>query len=135
MQRTMLMLLALLASGCQTWGPTWSEVSGRRFHRTEINRSPTIIENIDGRSAFVSYPVTIEPGVRVITLQGLPQRAGWNGGTLLEFTLNAEPCKRYYINAQFSSPLSPSDWRPVIDEVEPIPGCAVPSTTERKRVG
>ena len=36
----------------------------------------------------------------------------------------SKPCKRYYINAQFDGPLSPSDWKPVIDHVEPIAGCA-----------
>ncbi len=136
MQKSMLLLVALLLTGCQTWGPTWSEVSGNRYTRVNVNRSPTIIENIDGQGAFPSHPIKIEPGQRVITLQGVPLRPGWHGGSLKQMTLNAKPCKRYYINAQFDSPLSPSDWKPVIDEVEPIGGCKAPSATpEAKRVG
>jgi hypothetical protein len=40
--------------------------------------------------------------------------------------LNIEPCKRYYINAQFQDPVRP-EWTPVVDEVEPIVGCRVTS--------
>lgn len=126
MRTTMLLLLPLALAGCQTWGPTWSEVSGARYYNlTELNRSPTIIENIDGKGAFpISryQPIKIEPGKRELTLQGVPLRPGWQG-TLQKLTLDAEPCRRYYINAQFDGPLSPSDWKPVIDYVEPIAGC------------
>ncbi len=41
-----------------------------------------------------------------------------------EFTLDAQPCQRYYINAQFDGPLVPSEWKPIIDYVEPIAGCS-----------
>jgi hypothetical protein len=128
MRKTTLLLLPFALAGCQTWGPAWSEVSGARYHRTELNRSPTIIENVDGRTPL-SYSdggryrvMRIEPGRHQLTLQGVPMRAGWQG-TLQPFTLDAEPCKRYYINAQFDGPLQPSDWKPVIDYVEQIPGC------------
>ena len=125
MRTTTLLLLPLALAGCQTWGPTWSEVSGARYHRAELNRSPTIIENVDGRSPlqYGRYQVAkIEPGRRVLTLQGVPLRPTWQG-TLKEYTLEAQPCQRYYINAQFEGPLSPSGWKPVIDYVEPIAGC------------
>jgi hypothetical protein len=124
-------LLGIALAGCQTWGPTWSEVSGSRYHKTELNRTPTIIENVDGRTPFeyyrAGYPTArIEPGRRVLTLQGVPLRAGWQP-FLKEYTLEAKPCERYYINAQFAGPLVPSDWQPVIDYVEPIAGCAATS--------
>ena len=125
MRKVALVLLPLVLAGCQTWGPTWSEVAGARYHRTELNRSPTIIENVDGKTPLESgrYRVArIEPGKRLITLQGVPLRPGWQG-VLKEYTLDAQPCRRYYINAQFDGPLSPSDWKPVIDYVEPIAGC------------
>jgi hypothetical protein len=38
--------------------------------------------------------------------------------------LNAEACKRYYINAQFDTTIT-QQWTPVIDYVESIPGCQV----------
>ncbi|HVF62833.1 MAG TPA: hypothetical protein VNE58_02420 [Casimicrobiaceae bacterium] len=129
MRKTIIAVLPLLLAGCQTWGPTWSEVSGSRYHRTDLNRSPTIIENVDGVTPLFfrsgSYRVArIEPGRHQLTLQGVPLRAGWQG-TLQPYSLDAKPCQRYYINAQFDGPLQPSDWKPVIDYVEPIAGCGV----------
>ncbi len=38
--------------------------------------------------------------------------------------LDVEPCKRYYINAQFENNVS-IDWTPVIDYVDTIAGCKV----------
>ena len=128
--RTAALLLPIALAGCQTWGPAWSEVSGSRYTRTDLNRSATIIENVDGKTP-IAYTeagryryMRIEPGQHRLTLQGVPLRSGWQG-TLQPYTLNAEPCKRYYINAQFDGPLQPSDWKPVIDYVETIPGCGM----------
>ena len=122
-----LLAVPFALAGCQTWGPTWSEVTGQRFHVTELNRGPVVVEQIDGRSAFPNrrgQAIWMEAGKRNMTLQGVPLRPGWQG-TLQEFVLDAQPCKRYYVNAQFENPLSPSAWKPVIDHVESISGCQV----------
>ncbi len=127
MRKTLPLLTLVLLAGCQTWGPTWSEVTGVRYYRTELNRMPAIIEKIDGSSAYPARrgePIRVEPGRRVIELQGVPPSLGFRG-TLQEFVLEAAPCKRYYVNAQFDNRLSPSKWAPVIDEVETIAGCTV----------
>ncbi|HVE49046.1 MAG TPA: hypothetical protein VNG69_05420 [Casimicrobiaceae bacterium] len=128
MRKTLLLLFPIAFAGCQTWGPTWSEVSGGRYYNlTTLNRSATIIEQIDGRSETPQgyrRAIWIQPGRHVLTLQGVPLRPGWQG-YLQEFVLEAQPCQRYYINAQFNGPLVQSDWRPVIDYVEPIAGCRV----------
>ena len=50
MRKLILIALPVALAGCQTWGPTWSEVNGVRYFRTELNRTPTIIERVDGRS-------------------------------------------------------------------------------------
>ena len=120
--------VAMILSGCQTWGPTWSEVSGTRYHRTELNRSAVVIETVDGRTPLDyrsgGYRIArMEPGERLLTITGVPLRPGWQG-QLREYRLDAKPCTRYYINAQFADPLSPSDWKPVIDYTEPIAGCS-----------
>ena len=117
------MLLALAASGCATWGPTWSELSGERYNVTIVNRRPALIERVDGSGAFPTRPIKVEPGRHRIELSS--PAPGWTGGSDLEvITLDIEPCKRYYINAQFDSPLKPS-FRPVVDYVESIAGCTV----------
>ena len=122
-------LLALsipfVLSGCQTWGPTWSEVSGARYATGEIYqyRRPAIIEHVDDQGAFAQYPVKIDPGTHRIVLGG--PAPGWPGGAELKvFMLDAAPCKRYYLNAQFLNNIQP-EWSPVIDYVENIAGCTV----------
>jgi hypothetical protein len=117
--------IALGAAGCQTWGPTWSEVSGSRYNVAIVNRQPAVIENIDGQSAFPARPIKIEPGHHEITIAGVSQRPRAGGGELQKIAIDVEPCKLYYINAQYSSPVS-VDYAPVIDYVQAIPGCRVP---------
>jgi hypothetical protein len=115
--------VTVLLPGCQTWGPTWSEVTGQRYHTTILNRRPAIIERIDDQGSFATMPVKIEPGMKRVVLSA--PTTGWTGGSRLEvFMLDAKPCKRYYLNAQFDDPLSP-EFRPVIDFVEEIAGCTV----------
>jgi hypothetical protein len=117
--------LALMAAGCQTWGPTWSEVSGARYNVAVINRQPAVIESIDGHSSFPTRPIKIEPGHHEITITGVSQRPRPGGGDLQKIALDVEPCKLYYINAQYASPVDVK-YAPVIDYVDTIPGCRVP---------
>jgi hypothetical protein len=123
LRKTLLLTVPLLLAGCQTWGPTWSEVSGYRYTKVDLNRLPAVIEQIDGSGAFASQPIKIEPGRHVLILQGpTPRRPG--GALLQEYVLVAEPCKRYYINAQFENPVE-NKWWPVIDYVQDLAGCTV----------
>lgn len=115
--------LALLAAGCQTWGPTWSEVSGaRQYNLAMLNRQPAVIEKIDGNSSFPTRPIKIEPGRHVIEVQGVARRPRPGGGELKTITLDVAPCKLYYINAQYNNSVD-VDFEPVIDYVDNVPGC------------
>ena len=123
---TMAIFSGLLLVGCQTWGPTWSEISGERYYNlTTLNRRAAIIERIDEQGAFAQYPIRVAPGAHQVTIQGPVPRPG--GGYLKSFTLDAEPCKRYYINAQFKNRID-VDFEPLIDYVEGISGCVVASS-------
>lgn len=131
MRKSFLMLVPVLAAplfleGCQTWGPTWSEVTGQRYNVTIPNRRPAIIDRVDNQGSFVDPNlIRIEPGERRLVVQG--PAPGWAGGPPLHvMILNAEPCKRYYINAQFANTIT-QEWTPVIDFVEPISGCQLPA--------
>jgi hypothetical protein len=115
--------LALIVAGCQTWGPTWSEVTGVRYHRAIADRWPARIVAV-GNDAVFQAPYKVAPGTYRLAVES-PRHDGFPG-TILEMTLNIEPCKRYYVNAQFAGPVGP-DWRPVVDEVESIAGCRVTS--------
>jgi hypothetical protein len=121
MRKILASSLALSLAGCATFGPTWSEISGDRYHMAILDRRPALIEKIDGYSAYAHYPIKVDPGVHEIELQGPAPR--WRGGAPLHrITLELEPCKRYYLNAQFDNPVQPT-WTPVVDYVEPIGGC------------
>jgi hypothetical protein len=113
---------ALSIGGCQTWGPTWSEISGNRYNVTVLNRRPAVIEQVDGYSAYPSYPIKVEPGEHKLVIQG--PAPGWRGPNLAYFALDTQPCKRYFVNAQFKNPIEPG-FEPVIDYVEDIAGCKV----------
>lgn len=124
MNRIVIASLALLLASCQTWGPTWSEVTGDRYTRTVANRRPAIIERVDDTTAFPGIPTRVTPGVHKVLLQG-PDPHWRTGGRLQTLELDARPCQRYYVNAQFDSSVG-SQWQPVIDHVERIPGCRIP---------
>jgi hypothetical protein len=114
---------ALLFSltGCQTWGPTWSEITGTRYNRAIADRWQAHVVVV-GSYAVLQTPYRVAPGTYRIGVES-PRHDGFSG-TIQEMTLNVEPCKRYYINAQFAGPIGP-DWSPVVDYTESIAGCQV----------
>ena len=125
MRKALLVPLCLMLGGCQTWGPTWSEITGARYPTGEIHqfRRPAIIEHIDTQGAFVSDPIKIDPGMHRVELSA--PLVGWPGGSdIMVMMLDAAPCKRYYINAQLENNVS-VQWTPVIDHAEDIAGCTV----------
>jgi hypothetical protein len=120
--------LAVLA-GCQSWGPTWTEISGNRYNTTDYNRYPTGINLVDSnnpgpRVGYGNYNYyKLEPGRHNIELSAINTTPNWVPGLNREmFVIDLEPCKRYYLNAQFENRLL-ADWKPVVDYVETIPGC------------
>jgi len=116
--------VAAILSSCQTWGPTWSEVTGARYTRTEMYRLPSSIERVDDQGSFASNPIKITPGVHEIQVSGTLR--GWPGANLQMMKLDAQPCMRYYINNQYQNFVDPN-YTPVIDYAETIAGCRVPT--------
>ncbi len=117
----------LLLESCQTWGPTWSEITGARYNVTIIESSPGDHRHgrQPGRRSPIRASIKVTPGEHRLVVQG--PAPGWPGGPPLHvMMLNAEPCKRYYINAQFSTTIT-QEWTPVVDYVEQIAGCLVPA--------
>jgi hypothetical protein len=108
-------------AGCQTWGLPWSEITGERYNHTIADRWQARIVAVGGNGVF-EIPYRALPGTYRIGVES-PRHDGFTG-TMLDMTLNVEPCKRYYINAQFAGPVGP-DWSPVVDYTESIAGCQV----------
>jgi hypothetical protein len=117
------LFLPLVVPGCQTWGPSWSEVTGKRYVGGILYRRPAIIDHVDDQGAFSSDPIKVAGGQH--RLQISAPVPGWKGGSDIKvMDLQMEPCKRYYINAQFENNVS-QNWTPVIDYIDPIAGCSV----------
>ncbi len=72
------------------------------------------------------HPIKIDARASTCSVVQRPRRRGLGRAapTLQAMQLDVEPCKRYYINAQFDN-ASVTQWKPVIDYVEPIAGCTV----------
>ena len=93
-----------------------------------VYRRPAVIDQIDNQASFTTNPIKIEPGEHRLILQG--SAPGWPDGPPLKvYYLNAEPCKRYYINAQFKDMIS-QEWTPVIDYVQTISECKIVPATK-----
>ena len=107
----------------EKWGPTWSEVTGTQWSKTQMNRTAAVISQVDGKSQ-TNRIVKAEPGRRSIVVRS-PMRSGFAGSDVT-LDLDLEACKRYYVNAQFEGGLG-TDWKPVIAKVEPIAGCKRPA--------
>ncbi len=120
----MMAAAALVTGGCQTWGPTWSEVTGAQYTRTSVDRRPGILIRVGDQSVGQVTPFKVAPGTYTVEVQS-PVHNHFKG-SIKKLLVNVEPCHRYYINAQFENPVRPT-WMPVIDYVEPIPGCRVPA--------
>jgi hypothetical protein len=118
----LLLTTAALAAPA-TWGPTWSEVTGARYHKAIMNRYPAIINMVGDQGvlrASYSVPFKTEPGTFDIVVQSPPHN-GFDGSTKT-MRLELAPCKMYWINVQFKNRISP-EWEPVVDYVDSVAGC------------
>ena len=115
------MAAALLVAGCQTWGPTWSELTGDRYTIIDPDRRAAILVRVGDESIGTIMPYKVAPGTYEVKVQAPPWRQFT--GSEKAFRLKIEPCQRYYINADFDTRTGP-EWTPVIDHVEPIAGCS-----------
>ena len=120
MTRWSIAVAAVVQAGCQAWGPTWSELSGDRYTRIDPDRRPAILVRVGTESIGTITPYHVAPGTYRVIVQAPPRNRF--SGSEKAFTLDIEPCRRYYINAQFDNRVGP-EWTPVIDHVETIAGC------------
>ena len=115
--RLMVAAVALAGAGCAT---NFSYIDGNRFFKAELNSHSVIVLDVDGKS-HARNPVMVEPGVRVIRVQG-PAAPGFRFGQDRTLTLDVKPCTRYYLKAVTPNAISP-EFTPMVDFEEPISGC------------
>lgn len=109
--------VALAATGCAT---NFSYIDGKRYFRTDFHAHSVIVLDIDGKSE-IQNPVMVEPGVRVIRVQG-PAAPGFRFGQDRTITIDVKPCTHYYLKAVRPNSIS-AEFTPMIDFEEPIAGC------------
>jgi hypothetical protein len=122
---TLLAASALLA-GCAT-SQTFSQLTGQRWLRAELNTFDVLVISVDGTS-FIERPgapVRLDPGLREIVVQG-PSTAGFRFGEQRTLKLDVQPCTRYFLEARKANSLS-QDFEPRVNFSEPIAGCGVKS--------
>lgn len=105
-------------AGCAT--APFSYIHGNRYFTAELNSYSVIVLDVDGRSE-TRNPVMVDPGLRVIRVQG-PPVVGYRFGETRAITLDVKPCTRYYLKAVKKNSLE-QDFEPLVDYVEPIAGC------------
>ena len=120
-----------LLGACQTWGPTWSEVTGARYNIPSLDVGPVVINQLDGVSPgnAPGEAVKMTPGRHTLILQVVPPPSVTGLVDMAKTTLDVAPCTRYYINGRFNNATSTS-WKPFIDKEERIPGCQSPAATK-----
>ena len=120
-------LFPLALSACAAMQSSYSEVSGDRYYNLAIaDRRAVEIVSVGSTTGYANNrPVQISPGTYKVTVASR-NHAGFRGGEQKSFELKIEPCKRYYINAQFANQITP-DYEAVIDYVEDIAGCRPPT--------
>ena len=126
----------MLLGACQTWGPTWSEVTGERYTRPDLAVGPVVINLVDGSSPgnTPGQPIKITPGQHTLTLQVVPPQSVVGLVDLEQIRLDVAPCKRYYINGRFATSTG-TQWKPFIDYEELISGCQVPAPAKASQPG
>jgi hypothetical protein len=105
-------------AGCAT--PPFSYIDGNRYFKADYHSYSVIVLDIDGRSDMRN-PVMVEPGRKVIRVQG-PPATGFPQGEIRALTLDVKPCTRYYLKAVKKNPVE-QDFVPQVDYQEPIAGC------------
>ncbi|CAG0998957.1 hypothetical protein BURK1_02721 [Burkholderiales bacterium] len=114
-----------LVAGCAAVSAPWSEVTGERYNLAIENRRSVAIVSVGSTTGWARpQALTVDPGRQRVVVESHGQ-GSFRVGRVRELELDVAPCRRYYVNAQFDDPVS-SDFRPVVDHVESIPGCGTP---------
>jgi hypothetical protein len=119
-------LLAVLGlAACASTDYHYSQLLGERYHRTPVDTYPVEVVKIDGKDTMLRVrPKLVEPGARVISVQGPPGGAG-RTGEVRTIAMEVAPCTRYYLVAVKTQRLA-SDFEVKVDHQEPVSGCTPP---------
>ena len=109
---------AALLAGCAT-PYSYSQLYGSRYYKAPLDTYPVLILSVDGKD-YLNSPVLVDPGRREVKVQAPPGGAGLRETRV--FSLDVQPCTRYYLVAVKDNRLA-SDFQVKVDHAEPIGGC------------
>jgi hypothetical protein len=115
----------LALAGCATTGAydePYAEVWVDRIRPADPLVIPVVINRVDGVTAMHLDHAVVRPGPHKLTVD-VPPRKGFRLATQAELTIDAAPCRRYYIAARLDTPVT-QEWTPVVRSEETIPECA-----------
>ena len=100
----------------------WVVIDGNVVGRADSNRYSVVVIAVDGKADFEApTTVTITPGFHYLQLASTRQD---RSSTVVPYALNAEPCTRYLIYAEYESRLERSPWQIVITkDPKPLGRC------------
>jgi hypothetical protein len=122
----MVVALPAVLSGCASMMSSYSEVTGARYNLAIMDRRAVEIVRVGNTTGWANnQPVQVNPGTYPVVVASRPH-GGFAGGLQQTMELRIDPCKRYYVNAQYANPITP-DYQVVVDYVETIAGCRAPA--------
>jgi len=124
MKPTKLILPMLLTlAGCQS--TPYAVIDGGRKIITDDNNYEVRIKAIDGKQLFSNnIKNNIEPGPHLVVLETTKEHRGGSKATEAYFSIDAQPCTKYRVSAQYKNRLS-EDWEIKLIETTKIPSCDV----------
>ena len=115
--------LVLVLAGCQS--TPYAVIDGGRKVASDDNNYEVRIKAIDGKQLFSNNTKKrVEPGPRLIVLETTKQHRGRSSTRDAYFPIDAKPCKKYRVSAQYKNALS-EDWEIKLIETTDIPSCTV----------
>lgn len=126
MRSTVLWLtVALAGSAAPAWGGSYDQPYGivETGDKSEVRKHATVaISKIDGQTTRnPRRPDPVAPGKHSVEISFSSARAVV-GDDLKTIEVDVEPCKRYRVVAQYTTPTS-GKWEPVVQSIENIGEC------------
>lgn len=114
--------VCLMCACATTAARQWVVIDGNVVGRADSNRYSVVVMAIDGKADFETpTTVTITPGFHYLQLASTRQDGS---RTVVPYALNAEPCARYALYAEYESRLDRSPWQLVITkDPKPLGRC------------
>ena len=129
MKRLAACAAVLFVSGCQTWGPTWSELTGVRYNDiTSLTDGPVVVNLIDGASPGTAprEAIKVTPGMHKLVLSGDSSGCGRRRRADQPRSDRSRlQALHALLHQRALRGVDQHDWRPYIDYEEKIPGCQV----------